>query len=81
MWAPVLQWQVAAAGPALVVFMGKRAERFGRAAISGVEHLPRFKVIEHYSYVAMRPDHLGRGPGHPDRVKGYQASIAVLRDG
>jgi hypothetical protein len=78
-WAPVLEWELQQSNPSLVVTVGKKADRFlGQLVESG--HLPpvtQRMCIQHYSYVAMRPD--GKlGPMHPERVAAYDAQFAAV---
>lgn len=79
-WSAVLDLELKASRPALVVLMGKMvAELMTHLARSGYIQLPRVTHIEHYSYIATRP--CGRlGPMHPDRVAAYLSSFDRVRE-
>jgi hypothetical protein len=79
-WAPVLSWELEQGAPALVVSVGKPADRYltRLQAAGAVPRLPERFCVPHYSYIAMRPDRQGRGPGHPDRIAEYDAQFAAI---
>ncbi len=77
-WSDVLRWELEKVNPKLVVAMGNQVEKYLRHLDeSGKIDLPKFKKVDHYSYVAMRPK--GKlGPMHPDRVNAYHEEIRGL---
>ncbi|MFU8858752.1 MAG: uracil-DNA glycosylase family protein [Deferrisomatales bacterium] len=77
MWAPVFRWQLESAKPHLVVALGKTVR-------AGIHHLaaqgikfPRVESVQHYSYVAFRPEGKLR-PMHPRRVAEYDREFARI---
>jgi hypothetical protein len=76
-WAPVIRWELANARPILVVALGKTVLNIVRyLRTQGVE-FPRLEVVQHYSYVALRPRG-AQGPMHPDRVREYDDEFATI---
>jgi hypothetical protein len=69
-WAPVFKYELAHGAPRVLVFLGAAAGKhvtdLGRGGLIGT--LPSTLRIEHYSYIAFRPDHRGRPRMHPDRI-------------
>lgn len=78
-WAPVLRWELEVGKPTLVVALGKRVngwlDRLQRLGL--LPRIPARTCIEHYSYVAMRPQG-SLGPMHPERVARYDAQFEEI---
>jgi uracil-DNA glycosylase len=77
-WAPVLRWELSHGNPRVVVALGKNVSTtLKQLEADGLVKLPDLKMVQHYSYVAMRPR--GRlGPMHPQRVAEYDAEFAEI---
>lgn len=76
-WTPVFRWELETSRPSLVVALGKTV----RQALSRAERLgivlPETMVVQHYSYVALRPRGK-QGPMHPERVAEYDREFAAV---
>jgi hypothetical protein len=82
-WAPVLRYELEEGRPGLVVAFGANAEtlllHLEREAL--IPTLPALQRIDHYSYIALRPDKSRRlGPAHPQRVAEWDAKFAAIAD-
>jgi hypothetical protein len=80
-WLGVLQDQISSGAPKVLVALGGQTERI----LKHMEGLglvgPAVERIHHYSYIMRRPEAAsGRGPGHPDRVVEFKASVRELVD-
>ena len=79
-WAPVFNYELTAGAPSVLVFLGAASEKHvtelrRRGLIGG---LPPTERIQHYSYLAFRPDRQGRPRGHPDRIAEWSARFADI---
>lgn len=79
MWAPVLDFELNAGNPAVIVCLGERADLL-------LDHLRRHRLVpgsppavrvDHYSYISMRPETSGlrRKQMDPGRVADWRESI------
>lgn len=79
LWLPVLQWELQISNPYLVVAMGQKVASlllyFKKAR--GLE-MSNFEIIDHYSYVALRPKG-NLPPLHPTRVAEYEQQFKHLK--
>jgi uracil-DNA glycosylase len=80
-WEPVLRWELEHSRPHLVVALGKTVREILTYLERRGLRLPRVEMVQHYSYVALRPRG-NQGPMHPERVREYSeefSRIATLR--
>ena len=80
-WAPVLNYELEEGRPKLLVVLGGNAEKLlGHLCRKGLlAPLPPARRIDHYSYVAMRPDRQrGLGPGDPRRIAEWDSEFAEV---
>ncbi len=78
-WYPVLNWEMTNSNPRLVVILGKKVETLlNHLQRSKNLRLPETTLIQHYTYVALRPRGT-LGPMHPQRVKEYDQEFAQVK--
>lgn len=82
LWASVLAWEFKIGQPKIVVSVGGKADDLLDHLLQTklIPSLPRRMKIDHYSYIASRPDAVTRlGPLHPERVKAWSAQFGAVR--
>jgi Uracil DNA glycosylase superfamily len=80
-WAPVLAWELRRGRPRVVATVGAEADRLltylRRRDL--IPSLPQRVRIDHYTYVASRPDaRTGLGPRHPKRIATWSDRFAEI---
>lgn len=79
-WAPVFRYEVTSGAPRVLVFLGAAPQKYAtdlhRRGLIG--NLPPTERIEHYSFLAFRPDHRGRPRQHPDRIAEWSDRFAAI---
>jgi hypothetical protein len=80
-WAPVLAWEIEVGAPKLLVSLGGQTHKLiDHLANAGLlPPLPERLLIDHYSYIALRPEKARRlGPMNPVRIAEYDAQFAAI---
>lgn len=77
---PVLQEQIHAGKPKVLVALGGEVEKILKYMIKIGLQAPRIEKIYHYSYIMRYPEAggTGRGPKHPDRILAFKNSVRVI---
>ncbi len=78
-WISILQEQIHAGSPEVLVALGGQAEKILKYMIKLRLDAPKIEKIHHYSYIMKRPDVCTRrGPGHPDRISEFKNSVRII---
>jgi uracil-DNA glycosylase len=80
-WLPVLQQQINAGKPKVLVALGGQSYKIINYMKRIGLRVPKIEKIHHYSYIMMRPEAgTRRGPRHPDRIAEFKYSIKALAE-
>lgn len=78
-WLPLLQAEIDAGHPKVLVALGAQVEKILQCMRSIGLRAPQIRKINHYSYEMLRPEAgTRRGPRHPDRIREFKDSIREI---
>jgi uracil-DNA glycosylase len=78
-WLPVLQAEIDAGRPKVLVALGAQVEKILQYMRSVGLKAPPVRKINHYSYVMFRPEAgTHRGPRHSDRIREFKESVRKI---